>query len=253
MFDDITVPSKIRLYVQFNSDIGKVVNIRGIDSNYQPVLTNGGGTVGETMVLQSGYVDSVTTWAPQTFHEVQKVKTVGYVRAYSYDASLPVPPASPGPNDTPLKALAVWEPTETLPDYRRSFIPALDVRRGGGGCCNDNLVPPADPNSPCARTRVTVIAKMKFIPVEVDTDFLPIGNAPALKLAMLAVMLEERRDYDGARIAMNGVFDPLRRKYFNGAIPLLDEELAAYQGDGVVNVVRTEGGNVAGAQLLNLI
>ncbi len=253
MFDDPVVPSKIRLYPQFNSDIGKVVNIRGLDSNYQPVLTNGGATVGESIVIQSPYVDSVTTWAAQTFHEVTKAKTIGYVRAYSYDASLPIPPAAPTASDTPLLALAVWEPTETLPDYRRSFIPALDVRNGGGACCNDRLVPISDPHSPCGRTRVTVIAKMKFIPVEVDTDFLPIGNAPALKLAMLAVMLEERRDYDGARIAMQGVFDPLRRRYYNGAIPLLDEELAAYQGDGVVNVVRTEGGNIAGAQLLNLI
>lgn len=247
MFDDITVNSKIRLYTQFSTDAGKTVTIRGLDENRQPVLTSSGNIEGEVMTLTGTYVDSVTTWSRQAIREVIKQKTKGFVRAYAYDASLPVPPASPGPDDTPLTPLAVWEPTETLPDYRRSFIPALSSRRGG--CCNDGLVPHTD----CDKTKVTVIAKIKFITIENDLDFLPIGNAPALKMAMLAVMKEERGDYDGARIAMHGSLDPVRRRYFGGAIPTLEEELDSYQGAGMVNTLRLESGNIAGAQILNLI
>lgn len=247
MFNDLTVPSIIRLYPQFANDVGKTVTIRGLDSNYQPVLTSSGNIEGEVLTLALPFVDSVTTWAKQTFHDVIKQKTKGYVRAYAYDASLPVPPASPGPNDTPLEPLAVWEPGETLPDYRRSFIPALDK---AGGCCN-GLVQTTD--TACKRTRVTVIAKIKFIPIENDLDFLPIGNPSALGLAMLSVMREQRGDADGARTAMQGTFDPVRRRFFGGAIPILDEELAAYQGDGMVTVVRMEGHSVAGSGVLNLI
>lgn len=257
MFDDILVPSRIRLYPQFPTDVGKTVTIRGLDSNRQPVLFGGGSVDGEIITLQSPYVDSVTIWAPQVFHDVIKQPTNGYVRAYSYDASLPIPPAAPTSTDTPLHALAVWEPTETLPDYRRSFIPSLVNR--GIGCCGEGPIvvdqnpTPAPLETACARTRITVIAKMRFIPLLGDTDFLPIGNAPALKLAMLAVMREERGDTVGAQTAMYGVLDPVRRRYVNGAVPLLEDELDAFQGAGQVNVLRLEGGLTDRVNIINLI
>lgn len=239
MFDDLTVESKIRLYPQFAVDVGKTVTIRGLDSNYNQVLTDNGNIEGEVMTIASPFVDSTTTWGKQVFRQVIKQITKGHIRAFSYDASLPVPPASPGPNDTPLKALAAWEPTETLPDYRRSFIPSLT---GCHGCENDEDL-----------SAVTVIAKMKFIRLMSDLDFLPIGNGPAVQQAMLSVMLAQRGDFTGANRAMNGDFDPVRRRYFGGAVPTLDEELAAFQGDGVVVTMRREPNDIGGSAVLNLI
>lgn len=245
MFDDLYGNSIIRLYPQFASDVSKTVTIRGLDSNYQRVLTVNGTVDGEVIPLALPFVDSNTVWGRQVIREVIKQPTIGYVRAYAYDAALPPPPASPGPNDTPLIPLAIWEPTETLPDYRRSFIPALDSIRG---CrCSDTLT------SDCQKTRVTVIAKQKFIPVASDLDFLPIGNAPALKLAMLAVMREERGDTAGAQTAMYGVLDPVRRRYVNGAVPILDDELSEYQGAGVVIPIRLESSLTDRATLVNII
>lgn len=240
MFDDLTVDSVIRLYPQFAVDVGKTVTIRGLDDDYQPVLTDNGNIEGEVMTIASPFVDSTTIWGKQVFRQVLKQITKGHIRAFSYDASLPVPPASPGPNDTPLKALAVWEPTETLPDYRRSFIPSLSGC--GGGCANDDEL-----------TAVTVIAKIKFIRLVSDLDFLPIGNGPALTKAMLSVMLAQRGDFTGATRAMQGDFDPDRRRYVEGAVPILEEELAAYQGDGVVVTMRRQPENIAGSGILNLI
>lgn len=248
MFDDVTVASKIRLYPQFAADVGKTVTIRGIDSLGQQVLTDSGNIVGEVLTLALPYVDSVTTWGKQTFREAIKEVTKGHVTAFSYDASLPVPPASPGPSDTPLKALADWEPTETLPDYRRSFIPALSGRN-----CNCNLTASDDDDDCAHRTLVTVIAKIKFIPIVSDLDFLPIGHPGALKMAMVAVMLEERRDYEGARMAMYGTFDPARRRYLGGAVPMLEDELDSWQGAGMVNTVRLESSATGRATVLNLI
>lgn len=246
MFDDLTIPaSKIRLYPQFSSDVGKTVTIRGVDSNYQHIITNGGNTDGEVMTLAMPYVDSARTYGKQQFRDVIKDKTKGFVRAYSYDATLPVPPPSPGPDDTPLKALAIWAPGETLPDYRRSFIPSME---SGHGCCNGLMN-----NNSCQRRCVVVMAKIKFITIENDLDFLPIGNPSALGLAMLSVMREQRGDTAGAITAMNGTFDPIRKRYVNGAVPILEDELSAFQGAGVVDVIRTENGNIGGARTLNLI
>lgn len=240
MYDDISTSSIIRLYPQYAADAGKTVTIRGLDDDYQPVLTNNGNTVGEVLTLASPYVDSTTIWGKQVIRQVIKQATRGYVRAYSYDATLPVPPAAPGPNDTPLTDLAVWEPTETLPNYRRSYIPTL-----AGRCC--------DGSSGCNRTSVTVMAKIAFIPISSDLDFLPIGNAPALALAMKSVMLEERGDMAGSLVAMYGVPDPLTRRNNGGAIRLLDDELAAWQGPGLASVVRLMPANIAGAGVLNMI
>lgn len=247
MFDDLSVASKIRLYPQFATDVGKKVTIRGYDSNGQQVLTNGGNTVGETIVLQAPYVDSITTWMPQVFREVIKEVTKGHVRAYAWDASLPAPPAAPGVNDTPLTALADWEPTETLPDYRRSFIPYLGTCCSSGGCgCNGT-------SDQCDKTTVTVMARIQHIPVVSDEDFLPISNISALKLAMLSVMLEERMDWVGSRASMYGTFDPVRKKFVGGAVPLMEEELDAFQGSGTVTPVRLETGITDRAQLTNLV
>lgn len=233
MFDDITIPSRIRLYPQNAADIGKTVTIRGFNASGQEVLTNGGQTVGEKIVLAMPFVDSTTIWARQVFREVIKEVTRAHVLAYSYDYALPVPPASPGLLDTPLKALADWEPTETLPDYRRSVVPRLD---GARGCCGSG----AALGDSCDKTTVTVEAKLAHIPVTSDDDFLLIGNVAALSLGMQAVMLRQVQDWVGSRLAMYGSFDPYLRKYVNGAIPLLEQELAAYQGAGTVSVIRLE-------------
>lgn len=250
MFDDLTVASRIRLYTQFNSDTGKTVTIRGFDNNGQEVLANSGVITGEKMVLNGTYVDSATIWGPQVFRQVLKDATNGYVRAYSYDASLPPPPAAPGSSDTPLKPMAAWEPSETFPDYRRTFMPAIQGMNGG--CCN-GLVPPNPPGTCTTPTTLTVLAKIAHIPVSNDLDFLWTGNLGALKLGMISLMREERGDSAGANLAMNGVWNPVFKRFENGAIPLLEQELDSFQGAGTIVPVRLEPQYLGGAGILNMI
>lgn len=249
MFDDVRVASRIRLYPQFASDVGKVVNIRGYASTGNWVLTNGGATVGEDMVLAAPFVDSATIWMPQVFRELIKARTNGYVRAYSWDASLPAPPASPASTDTPMLPLASWEPSETVPNYRRYFIPSISTLTGCGGCGSDSNPPAVTCNKPT----VTIMAKLTFVPIESDLDILPLTCAPAIKLAMLAILKQERGDAAGAQAAMHGTFDPVRRKFVEGAIPLLDDELAAFQGEGTVAPLRLESSRVDRAYVESLI
>lgn len=233
MFDDVTAPSKIRFYTQFAADAGKVINIRGYESgSNQWVLTDGGATEGENVTLTSTFVDTVTTWMPQVFRDIIKDKTLGHVRAY----------AVPVDDPTALKALAVWEPSETIPNYRRCVIPALSRSTG---CCN-GLVP-----STCKPT-VTVMAKLAFIPLESDLDIVPLTCAPAIKMAMLSILKQERGDSEGARDAMHGSFNPITRQFEDGAIPLLEAELAAYQGSGSVAPLRLQR-NLDTANIVNLI
>jgi hypothetical protein len=243
MFDDLLVPSRIRLYPQFASDIGRSVTIMGNDSNNRWVLTSSGTIEGEKVVLAAPFVDTVTVWAPQVFRQVIKDPTIGFLNVYGYDASLPVPPASPGASDTPMQALAVWEPTETLPDYRRYYL-------SGTSCCGSRCGSSTDR---CNQTTVTVMARLNFIKVSRDTDFLPISNVGALKLGMLSCMLQERLDFAGANTAMYGTFDPVRKRMVGGAIPLLEEELDAYQGAGPIVNLRLDSGSIDRAKIENLV
>lgn len=246
MFDDLTVASVIRLYPRFTADIGKSVLIRGYDSNGQWVMTSGGTTEGEILTLKTPYVDSTTIWMKQVFRQVIKDDTRGPVTAFSYDASLPVPPASPGPSDTPLTPLAVWEPNETVPDYRRSFIPALaNLQR----CCNGNT----NNSTNCDKTTVTVMAKLQHIPVSNDLDVLSVSNLGALKLGMLSIMLEERHDYDGARVAMFGTFDQIRKRFVGGAVPCMEDDLDDFQGAGTTSILRLESSQTDRATVINMI
>lgn len=235
MFDDTrAAASRIRLTTQFAADAGKVVNVRGYDSTGSWVLTGGGNIVGENVTLVNGSVDTVTEWGPQVFREVIKAATKGTVAANAYDVAV---------GDSVLTPLALWEPGETVPNYRRCVIPQLQ----GLESCGVNDVNGA----PCKPT-VTVMARLAFIPLESDMDILPLTNGPAIKLAMLSILKQERGDSEGARAAMHGSYNPRSGRFEDGAIPLLDEELATFQGSGAVAPLRLESG-LQNAGVINLL
>lgn len=249
-FDDPTDYCYIRLFTQFAADAGKNVNLRGWDLNQQWVLTNDGAVVGENLTLTATYIDSTTVWMPQVFREAIKDKTLGHVRAYWYSSSDPYvtglnPDGSPHAINLAMVTLypiALWEPGELVPDYRRCVIPSISRN---AGCCS-GLVP-----NDCKPT-VTVMAKLAFVPLDNDLDLLPLTNAAAVKMAMLSVLKQERGDLEGARAAMWGNLNPITKQFEDGAVPLLENELATFQGSGSVAPIRLERG-VDNAGVLNLI
>lgn len=204
-FDDITgTNKKIRVYCDLSVDVGKSILLQGYDENGNWILTNNGETNGEEVVLAMPYVDTDNLFTGLT--GVQKEVTKGNVRLYELNTST-----------SAQKPLAIYEPDETLPEYRRSLVPGLTNR---GVCCGTDA-------SECEKKTVTVIAKLKFIPVVNETDWVMIGNVPALK--DMCQSIQKRED--------NLITEALA--YEASAVRELESELSSFYGDGTVDPIRS--------------
>jgi len=213
--DIIGVNKKVKVYIDNANDASKKILIQGFDENGNWILTNNGATQGEEVTLAASPVTTTNFFSSIT--GIQKEETLGNVRIYEYDTDL-----------TTQRALGIYEPTETLPSYRRSFI--------------NGLVFPAsdDDDETCEQKTVTVMAKLEFIPVAVDQDYLIIGNINAIKLAAKAMQLEENNQLEEST------------RNFAIAIDLLDKELDHYLGAQSATIsVNTDG--PVGANVGNLI
>lgn len=175
-YNDITGTGQI---LQFNvdkaEDIGKTITIYGLDNNEQRLQqkVNGVWVDGMTLTAASPYVRSSTSvsW----IESIVKQPMQGYSRLYQYD---------PVTNPTaPLNDLAIFEPNETNPTYRRSRI--LNY-------CN-RWNQPNGSTTPLYN-QMEVLVSMAFIPVASPLDFLMIDQLEVLKLAVQAIKAEEAED-----------------------------------------------------------
>jgi hypothetical protein len=234
-FDDFFgTTQKAKVYCDVTEAVGAYILLQGFDQNYNWIQTQVAGEWidGERVLLTTGPQLSVNYFTSIT--AVQKPVTNGPVRLYSYDV----------PSGANVKSLAIYESDETLPQYRRYMIPGLS-QMGGGNSRN----PPCSTDATCDQTQVDLLVKMAFIPVSKDTDYLVIGNLQALKLAVMAIKAEENNDWTAAERLMEGNVTneygiPSRR---GGAIPLLEEELANWNGDGPVATPRIQDPALFGA------
>ncbi len=147
---------------------------------------------------------------------VQKPDTNGVVRLYEYNT-----------DTATQRALAYYEPDETVPQYRRSLIAGI----GSGGCTSGE----------CETKTVTVMAKLRFIPVVNDTDYLPIGNIPAIKDMVQSIRKMENNLFEEAKA------------YEASAINELDRELREHLGDGAKIQMTVTGSCQFGEPVPNLI
>lgn len=206
-FEDINgVDSLIRVYPVFTVDVGKVIRFFGYDENGTWIKTLEGGVYvdGEKLTIAAPYVESTKKFAMVT--GVIKDETKGNLNVVAYDISAALE-----------TTIAIYEPDETTPQYRRSLIVGLE---------NMNACP--DAANDCDKKAVTVMAKLDHIPVANDTDFMIVSNIPALKLACIAIKKEENNLFSDAE------------KYMEMAITELEKEQQHYTGDGDIVQVRTE-------------
>lgn len=105
--------------------------------------------------------------------------------------------------------LARYTPNETNPSYRRYYLRSLPQN-----CC-DSATP--------GTALVTAMVKVQFAPVSVPTDYLIIGNIPALKEECEALRFSEM---DSAEAQQKSVFK------HGQAIRLLNQEMVAENGQG---------------------
>ena len=200
----------LRVFCPTASDVGKTITIHGYDSNGNWIRTikSGSGSTavyqdGETFSLSLGYETSSKVWKSIT--SVQKDVTEGSV--YIYETT-----NDPSSADV-FREIGVYEPTETIPSYRRSLIPSL---AGGKKCDGDTD----------GKAAVTVIAKLRFIDAVDDSDILLVSDLYAIKNMAIAIKLEENRDFGAAQ------------QYRGLAFESLQNQLANYQGSGVVPTLK---------------
>lgn len=187
---------KIRVYADVAEDADAVINLQGYDENDNWIRTepDGEGTGwidGENVAI----TDSGPTLSTKKFTNlvaVQKPMTNGNVRLYSYNT-----------DDATQIAIAVYEPSETLPVYRRMFIPGLECVP----CCQNGNT--QDDNQ-CQLKKVTMIGRMEFIPCQTDADWIIPACGPAIKDMVQCIRWEENNAPDQAVISEGRCWDKLR-------------------------------------------
>lgn len=165
----------VRIYPSTKDDVGVEVQLFGEDNNGQPLRTNNhDGTWSDGITVTVALPYGSTNIFIRRIDRVLKPKTQGTLRAYAYWAV----------NDV-LEDLAMWEPTEISPTYSRYMINAY---------CQTTGVSNGSQSSPCDKSGIMAMVKLRYIPVEVDSDLVLIDNVEALKYMVQSIRYGESGD-----------------------------------------------------------
>lgn len=218
-FDDITkgvTNRKVRVYADLSETASARIIVQGYDENGNWIrTTNGSGDLidGEEIALALS-PGTISTKKFTAITGIIKSVTNGAIRLYEYNAD----------TAANTKVLGYYEHDETLPIYRRSLLPGL----ADMGACDGSA---AD----CTNKYVTVKAKLNFIPVRNNNDWIMLTDLPALKLAAKAVVVEENVSVAEAE------------QYWGKAVVELEHALRNHEGDGAVGTPNVQDRAVFGA------
>lgn len=214
-FSDVRGTTKKLLFVcDLASDVGKTVLALGYDENNNWIRTNQGGTIkdGELITLaQSPGTQSTNkfTWLKDLQFPTARD---GQVWLYSLDTITAA--------QVMLGHYQYWE---THPSYARYLFPSLVNACGANGNCRSCVV--------------ELIGKLQYIPAINDTDYMIIGNIPALK-AMCVGIRQSEKEPDVTKKAA------IMAAAYAEALGELDSELDHQLGSG-----RRIGMNVVGSSV----
>lgn len=156
-FIDLDEGRILRVYTTDNLDLGKRVLVQGTDTNNNPIISQDGVNHVRGIFLDlsdpTGFADSPTL---NSLTGIQKDVTVGPLRFYQVN-----------PDNGDQELILTMEPSEEVASYRRYYLAGLPKN-----CC--------DPGDDTTTAQVTAMAKLEFVPVRVDTDYLLISNIEAL-------------------------------------------------------------------------
>ena len=186
MFDNGTAPcfneisgntgKLLRYHTVKQQDIGKTITFYGKQYGGQPLQeldANGDWQMGLTLTAAAPIAQ--TTVLATKITQVVRQATQGMCYLYEYD-----------PATALLRTLAVYEPNETNPQYRRSTVRNLG-----------NIPMHVDTNNVKSWT-LEALCKLEYFPAVNDRDFLLIDDFDALAQGMQALRLEEAQDLEGA-------------------------------------------------------
>ena len=195
-------------YVQFypvlTDDVGKTITLFGIDGNGLVIRSlRSDGTFQDGIVLTLALPFVQTPFLIRRVDRIIKDPTDGPIYGYQFDGAT-------------RYELAVYEPSETVPEYRTANIQ--------GGCGHSNR------NCGCPARQFSALVKLQFVPVEHDSDVLGCDDIHAVALMVQAIKQSDSYDHAGAESAISRAVHEanmrLRDKLPIDSIPVR----VAYQG-----------------------
>jgi hypothetical protein len=208
---DLTASNKkIRVYPTNGSDLGKRILFSGAkDNNGNGIYETDGinQIIGTRLELTVPFV--TTSMIVTSFDAIAKDDTYGDVVIKQVDATTG--------EESFLSRLG---PSEMNPAYRRYFLSGVPTN-----CCSDPAV---------TTVQVTTMCKYEFLPAVRPTDFLLIGNIPALKQECQAIRHEEMDDPTAKALAINE---------HRAAVRMLNQELTHYTGKNQIAINVAPFGN----------
>lgn len=165
--DIIGVNKKLNFICDLATDVGKTVLALGYDENGNWIRTLQSGVYADGEVI--AFAQSGGTLSTKLFSSVTGIQLPsnmdGQSWLYEYNTS-----------DTTKRMIGKYQYWETRPSYPRYFFPS---------------VRPTSTNGTCNTVKVEVMAKLQYIPVKADTDYVMVACLPAIKEGMRAIKLAE--------------------------------------------------------------
>lgn len=195
---DLTATNQyLRVYVTDARDVGKRIIFTGaLDSNGVGIYTTDIGNQINGFPLVFNQPFTTSAFIVTAFTGVQKDVTYGDVIVSQVDATTGAE-----------VQLARYTPQQTRPVFRRYYLQA--------GC-------PIPQNADTQLRQVTAMCKYEYRPVSQPTDFLLIGNIPALKAQCESIRFSEMDNPQAQAMAL------LKHRQ---AVRILNQELQHYHSD----------------------
>lgn len=219
-FSDIQPTGKrVQLVCDKLTDVGKSVLVLGYDDNNNWIRTVQGGVVldGEVVALAQGAgTQSVNNFSVVT--DLQPPANLdGQWWLYEYTIS-----------SGAQRLIGQYQYFDVRPSFARYFFPSIIPTASSSG-------------SSCSQVLVEALVKLDFIPVQKDTDYLIIGNLPALKEMMMALSKAEDEPDALRKVQIEEAGLTVAKK-------ILDAQLDHYLGSG-----RKMGMNIIGSSIGDVI
>lgn len=194
---------KLRIYTERIEDSGRIL-LLGYDDNGAWIRTfqDNCWMDGEYLNLADSPATTNSTFASITGVQFDKNPRNGGTYLYSVDP------------DNVERQLAIYDYSTQIPVFRRSILSGVPRR-----------IKNADGSFTHQSECVTILAKMRFIPVIFDTDYAQIGNVSAMKSLIQYIY---KRDSDKIQDA---------QAYKDEGFKLLDNELKQFDGYGAKKMI----------------
>ncbi len=191
----------LRIYPTSPDDVGKnVMFSNALDQNGNGIYSTAASGQVNGFILTLNEPFTTTDFVVSHFDQVTKDPTVGDVVLTQVDAT----------SGTEV-TLSRYKPWETNPAYRRYYLGNVPW-----SCC-----PPVNPPFVAATVTMQAMCKYEFVPVMTDTDYLIIGNIPAM------IEMTMSRNY-GSMDSPNSAAQEAKHK--GEAMRMLQKELDAHLG-----------------------